>query len=397
MNASLKDSRILIVDDNTANLEVLEDFLMIQGYSDIRTTSDPREVYGLVAGFKPELILLDLMMPHMSGFEVMEQLKSNGLLDSFLPILVLTADVTEEAKKRALSGGASDFLTKPFDLTEAGLRIRNLLYSNFLYQQVVNQNLILEEKVKERTLELVQKNEELQLAKEKAEAGDKLKTAFINTISHEIRTPLNGIIGFGQILVQPDISAEEREEYLQILKISSDRLIKTVTDYMDTSLIVTGNMTSKIAEINVSQFADELYEEFLDPAVSKNLHFELSKPKHAHEIVINSDYDKLRKSATQILDNAIKFTRQGSVTFGYALKGHELEFFIRDTGIGMDENESSRIFQYFMQADYSNTRLYEGSGLGLFITRNLIESLGGTIRFESVKNQGTVFIISIPA
>lgn len=148
IDLTLKKANILIVDDQEANIDVLEGLLEMQGYTNVISSTDPRQVVSLFSSFQPDLILLDLSMPYLSGFEVMDQLKLQLSPNTYLPILVLTADVTSEAKKRALSGGASDFVTKPFDLVEVGLRIRNLLYTSYLQQQLQNQNQLLEEKVK---------------------------------------------------------------------------------------------------------------------------------------------------------------------------------------------------------------------------------------------------------
>lgn len=132
----LKKAKILIVEDQQANIDVLEDLLRMKGYRDFRSTADPREVFHLYATYEPDLILLDLSMPYLSGFEVMEQLRKIIPENTYFPILILTADATKETKEKALSEGASDFLTKPFDLTEVALRIQNLLYTNFLHKQL---------------------------------------------------------------------------------------------------------------------------------------------------------------------------------------------------------------------------------------------------------------------
>jgi len=176
---NLKNASILIVDDQQPNIDLLEGFLEFEGYTNIKTTTDPREVVPLFSQFKPDLILLDLSMPYLSGFEVMDLLQPLVNSSTLLPILVLTADITTEAKQRALSGGASDFLIKPFDLTEVGMRIRNLLYANHLQKQLLNQNQLLEEKVKERTAQLENLNISLTKAKDRAEASDRLKSAFL--------------------------------------------------------------------------------------------------------------------------------------------------------------------------------------------------------------------------
>ena len=382
VDASLKNANILIVDDQEANIDVLEGLLEMQGYTSIKTTTDPRDVLHLFASFEPDLILLDLMMPHLSGFEVMEQLKSIVQANTYLPILVLTADATSEARQRALSNGASDFLTKPFDLIEVGLRIRNLLLTSYLMQQVQNQNQILEEKVKERTLELETTNIELNIAKEKAEASDRLKSSFINNISHEIRTPLNGILGFGQILTDPEIETEEKEEYLSMMNQSSERLINTVTNFMDISLLTSGNQT--------------VFKKFRITANEKNITLAFNPPAQVTEIKLLSDRELLTKIICQLIDNAVKFTKQGTVNVDYNINGETLLFTVKDTGIGIAAENIPRIFDSFMQENINNTRAYEGSGLGLPIAKGFIELLGGNIVVESEKGKGSKFSFSLP-
>ncbi|MCK6609762.1 MAG: response regulator [Bacteroidia bacterium] len=172
-------SRILIVDDNHSNIEILKELLELKGYSNIRTTTKPLEAEGIIDQFNPNLLILDLMMPELSGYELMERLKNKGLLDGYMPILVLTADATYEAKKQALQGGASDFLTKPFDLTEVDLRIKNLLTNVYLMNALKIKNLGLSETVKEKSEELNKSYEQLEIEKIRAEANElKYRTLF---------------------------------------------------------------------------------------------------------------------------------------------------------------------------------------------------------------------------
>ncbi len=159
-----KDAKILIVDDEATNVLLLESILEEAGYTRHASSRDPRQVRSLTEAFQPDLILLDLMMPEMNGFEVMAQLRSLVREGDYLPILVLTADVTQETKRQALSMGAKDFLTKPFDHMEVLLRIRNLIEARTLHRQLQKQNSLLEEKVYERTRELESANEELERA-----------------------------------------------------------------------------------------------------------------------------------------------------------------------------------------------------------------------------------------
>ena len=395
IDSTFKNANILIVDDKEANIDVLAGLLEMQGYINIKSTTDSRLAVSMFKSFNPDLILLDLMMPYLSGYEVMEQLKEVIPHNTYLPILVLTADITTEAKQRALLDGAKDFLAKPFDLIEVGLRIDNLLFARHLYQQLQNQNQILEEKVRERTIQLEKINIDLIAARDKAEASDRLKTAFLNNISHEIRTPLNGILGIYQVLTYPELSQKDKEEYYTHLESSSNRLIKTITDYMDMALLVSGNM-----EVNESVFApdsilNEIYSNFRPSCEKKHLTFTLN-PIPSGGLKIKTDPDLLQKAISHLIDNAIKFTNEGTVTFGFVQKGSELEFFVEDTGVGIDETAHTVIFEHFAQENLSTTRGHEGSGLGLSIAKKIIELLGGQIRLRSVKGEGSTFYITIP-
>jgi PleD family two-component response regulator len=147
IDSTLKNANILIVDDQQSNIDLLDQFLQMQGFTSILSTTDPLMAVGLFKSFDPDLILLDLMMPQLSGYEVMDQLKPLIPPDSYFPVLVLTADVSPSAKQRALARGARDFITKPFDFLEVFLRIRNLLETRYLYQQLEKKNQILEEKM----------------------------------------------------------------------------------------------------------------------------------------------------------------------------------------------------------------------------------------------------------
>lgn len=396
INPTLKSANILIVDDQETNIYILEYFLSSQGYTNIKTTTDPRNVVQLYISFKPDIILLDLSMPHLSGFEVMEQLKALTPVNTFLPILVLTADVTTESKQRALSGGASDFLTKPFDLVEVELRIRNLLFTSFLQQKLKNQNQDLEEKVKERTIELETRNIELSLAKEKAEASDRLKSSFINNISHEIRTPLNGILGFGQILTEENLSEEEKDTYLQMLNESSARLINTVTNFMDISLLTSGNQKIYKKKTAINTLALTVINKFNDQCKNKNISLTFQTPATEDETYIITDGDLLSKILYQLIDNAVKFTLEGTITVGYTTTNNSLEFFVKDTGIGISDEKKDHIFETFIQEDIATTRRYEGSGLGLSIVKGFLALLEGKIWLDSEKSKGSVFSFSIP-
>lgn len=396
IDSSLKNAKILIVDDQEANIDVLASLLEMQGYENIKTTQDPRDVVDLYASFDPDLILLDLSMPYMSGFEVMAQLRTLVPSNTFLPILVLTADVTAQSKQKALSGGAIDFLTKPFDLVEVGLRIKNLLFTSYLQKQLLNQNQILETKVKERTLELEKQNIELIAAKEKAEASDKLKSAFINNISHEIRTPLNGILGFGQILTEEDLTQQEREAYSDMLNQSSMRLINTVTNIMDIAMLSSGNQKVFVNEFDPQKTIHDVISKFTVPCKEKGIELSLLPSSLDSSIKLKTDNDLFGKILFQLVDNAVKFTHEGTINIGVEEHPNELHFFVKDTGIGISEEKQQQVFDSFIQEDNATTRKYEGNGIGLSIAKGFTELLNGKIWLLSEKGKGSTFYFSVP-
>ncbi|MBC8005028.1 MAG: response regulator [Verrucomicrobia bacterium] len=242
------------------------------------------------------------------------------------------------------------------------------------------------------------KKNELDLikAKEKAEASDKLKTSFINNISHEIRTPLNGILGFTEVLTDPNLPTEEKNTYLAMLYNSSDRLINTVTNFLDISLLTSGNQLVYKKEIELKSLMEQTIEKFKGSCLTKKLTLSLEIPEDEQEIRIITDKDILEKILYQLIDNAIKFTSEGSITLGYKTNDDEMLFFVRDTGIGIQPESQKQIFESFMQENTANTRGYEGSGLGLPIAKGFVELLGGRIWLDSEKGIGTTFYFFIP-
>lgn len=223
MREDLKDSRILIVDDTLANIEVLENLLLMKGYTNVLSVTDSTKAIETIKKFQPELILLDQMMPEVSGFDILDQLNKEPHALKLMRILVLTADITPESKKKALSGGASDFLTKPFDLTEVDLRIKNLLYTVYLLSQLTNQNAILEERVAERTAEL-----------EKYLAAIELQNKALREISwiqsHVVRAPLARMMGAIALLDIKDEAGVTQEEIMEIVVSSANEIDKTVRE-----------------------------------------------------------------------------------------------------------------------------------------------------------------------
>lgn len=250
--------------------------------------------------------------------------------------------------------------------------------------------------IKEDITEKRKMLQDLIVAKEKAEAGDRLKTAFINNISHEVRTPLNGIMGFSEMLLNPGFTDEKKQQFNEIIKKSGSRLLKTITSYMDISLIVSGNMEVHAKPCAINPLLDELFEEYNRLCKEKDLDLVLERPTIPEDLQINTDPEILKKILVNLLDNALKFTRRGAITYGFKKTAGAIDFFVSDTGIGIEKDKLKIIFDSFIQGDEALTRGYEGSGLGLSISNGLTKLLGGTINLESRVEEGSVFSITFP-
>ncbi len=237
---------------------------------------------------------------------------------------------------------------------------------------------------------------ELEKAIAMAEASDKLKTAFLNNISHEVRTPLNGILGAVNILNEPDISREDLAEMLEIINESTERLIRTITDYMDISLINSDNLECRMKKVILAPILRQVAGNFEWSATRKNLRLMLDMPPETNAMVVETDTELFSKALYQIVHNAIKYTNQGEVIVGLKAETGKLVAFVRDTGIGISTDAINRVFEPFNQEDMSASRRYEGSGLGLAIVSGIMNKLGGTVRAESEKGVGSVFYLELP-
>jgi PAS domain S-box-containing protein len=240
------------------------------------------------------------------------------------------------------------------------------------------------------------KNIELHRALRKAEESELLKSAFLSNMSHEIRTPMNGIIGFIEMLKDDDITPELQKNYIDIIGKSSKQLLSIVNDILDISKIETGQVKLNLSKVNVNEIIRNLYIEFESSSTELDLHFSVFISREDLDCVIISDEQKLYQILNNLLSNAFKFTHIGGIEFGYFFSEEFLEFFVKDSGIGIDESIKDKIFEQFIQGDVSYTRSKGGTGLGLSIAKAFSELLGGNIKFESEKNSGTTFFVKIP-
>ena len=242
----------------------------------------------------------------------------------------------------------------------------------------------------------VLQKDELRHSKEKAEESDRLKTAFLANMSHEIRTPMNGILGFTELLKRPNLSGNEQQEYIRIIKLSGDRMLHIINDIICISRIEAGQMGVVISETNVNDQIEEIYAFFKPEAEQKGVQIFFKNALSGTNAIIESDSEKIYAILTNLVKNAIKFTNAGSIEFGYEKKGKYLEFFIKDTGVGIPDEKKEIVFERFRQGSESDSRNYQGAGLGLSISKAYVEILGGKIWIESVNEKGSEFYFTIP-
>ena len=237
---------------------------------------------------------------------------------------------------------------------------------------------------------------DLILAKEKAEESDRLKSAFLNNISHEVRTPLNAITGFSALLTMPDNDPATVSMYIETILKSSDQLLSIVHDIIDMSNIEAKASNIAIKTVNLKSLVDRLYKQFLPPASEKNLNLKINTAPSSEDLELLTDPSKLEKIFSNLINNAIKFSQKGTITFGYELKRSFVEFFVKDSGIGIPFEEHSKIFDKFYQVEKNLNRQFEGAGLGLTICKAFVEYLNGKIWLESEPGISSTFYFSLP-
>ncbi len=367
MKADRKD-KILVVDDMAINLELIKNVLELEGNFSLVTVSDGKSAILKAKTNYFDLILLDIMMPEMDGYEVCKILKSYPTTKN-IPIIFLTALNNPKNIKKAFQYGAVDYISKPFSVEELTARVH-------------------------LHISLKRATEELIKAKRDAETAAEAKAIFLANMSHELRTPMNGIIGMVDILKRTELT-EAQHEYLNIIESSGENLLTIINDILDLSKIEAGHME---LESIIFPLKDELRR-------VKNI-MQIIADKKKLPIILNISKDvpayvkgdpvRLKQIIINLVNNAIKFTEKGSITVSVENQDTkdgkvQLLFKINDTGIGISPEGQKKLFQSFSQVDKSTTRKYGGTGLGLMISRNLAQMMGGEIGVESVESVGSTF------
>lgn len=393
------DARLLIVEDTVANIALLTNMLGRVGYRHLRSITDPRETMAEVESFKPDLILLDLMMPHLDGFAVMQQLKTIIPDETYLPILVLTADMSPSSKRKALASGASDFLLKPFDASEIFMRIRNLLQTRFLHLALQDQNLALEQKVMERTGELsaalqkVEETQRLMLQQERLRAFGEMAGGVV----HDFNNALMSVIGYSELILQDPALLDDKPVVLDYLKT------------MNTAGRDAAHVVGRLRDFYRPREAADLFEsidlnEMIEQAVA------LTQPKwrdHAlaegRTIEINLELEKiptiagnpgeLRDSLTNLIFNSVDAMPNGGIITARTRREDDRVIFeLADTGTGMSEEVRTHCLEPFF-----STKGDKGTGLGLSMVFGVIKRHEGELEIQSHPGEGTTFRFSFPS
>ncbi|PHQ57258.1 MAG: hypothetical protein COC16_01540 [Lutibacter sp.] len=242
----------------------------------------------------------------------------------------------------------------------------------------------------------VKHKQELLEAKEKAEESDRLKTEFLNNMSHEIRTPMNGILGFSDMLSTPDISDDKRNNFIKIIQSSGNQLLQIIDDILEISRLGTKQVKVIEEHVCLNDLLLELFSIFDVKAKEEKNPLYLKKGLSDRQSTIQIDKTKLTKILSNLLENVLKFTNEGYIEYGYQLINSELEIYVKDTGIGIEPEYHTVIFERFSQAEKDLSKKVGGLGLGLAIVKENTKLLGGKIRLESKNDAGSTFFITIP-
>ncbi len=409
--------KLLLVDDVPSNIKVLIEALQDE-YEITIATAGERALRWASSDNQPDLILLDIMMPGMDGYEVCRRLKADPAT-VHIPIIFVTAMHEEEDETKGLSLGAVDYVHKPYSLSIMKARIATQLALKFQQEdlaqaeaELLEANEFLESRVEERTKDIVDINlklveevfehrktaEALEHARHAAGKASRAKRDFLDNMSHEIRTPINGIVGFSSLLKASRLT-EQQQTYIDMLTTSTERLLATMDKVLDFAKIESENLELEGRGFSVSELLDAVVYKQADHARKKRITLQCVKDDGLPEHVVG-DPVRLEQIIGNMVDNGIKFSDRGTVTIKALLDRHldngvVVHFKVIDEGIGMASEVQRRVFGAFNQEDMSNTRKYEGTGLGLTISALLVEMMGGRIWVDSEVGRGTTFHFSV--
>ncbi len=380
---------ILAIDDTPANLITLGTLLQEEYH--LRFATSGKMGLSMALASPPDLILLDIMMPVVDGYETCKRIKADCQLKD-IPVIFITAMTDTDSEVAGLSLGAADYITKPINVEIARRRIHNLIERENLRKEVEQHRKHLEDLVLGRIMDL-------SVAKEAAETAHRVKNNFLARMSHELRTPLSAIIGMTEMAMLHGTSPLQSEQLSQVLE-ASDQLLDLIKRLIDMTDLESMQLALDVRRFKLSTVLDSLARSLGPDAKGKGLDFCINADPALHDVVLQGDPVRLGQILLCMTGNAIKFTQQGSVhvVAQWVEKTSTdilLRFEVRDTGIGIAPKDQQRIFQIFEQVDDSTRRSHSGVGLGLALSQQLVESMGGTVGLESQPGSGSVFWFTV--
>jgi len=391
--------RILVVDDDELTRDLLKSLLVFYGHHAELAASGP-DALSFCQQQLPDLILMDITMPVMDGIQTCVALRQAYGIG--LPIIMVTAVNDQDSVDRSFAAGASDYISKPLNLSLLMQRIKfvmqagwNLTQLQRTQQELEQHRQQLEQKVAERTAQLT--------------AASKAKSTFLANMSHEIRTPMNAILGLSHALRSSPVS-EKQLDWLDKMEVAAQHLMGIINDVLDISKIEAGKMQLDVTDFRLEDVLRNVLNLTADKVCGKGLELRQDIEPDI-PVWLRGDAQRLRQILLNFTSNAAKFTDHGSIalsvrrlpnkdsTIGGATPADEvirLRFQVQDTGIGIESDKQAKLFEAFEQADVSTTRKYGGTGLGLTISKHLVEMMDGEIGMESHIGEGSRFWCDIP-
>ena len=436
------DFEILIVEDSPTQAERLRRLIQSKSYR-VRVAANGQLALALIREFRPDLVLSDIIMPEMNGYELCRAIKADPELAA-IPVILVTALNDAKDIIRGIECGADNFIRKPYSEDYLLSRISHMLVNQKLraddnpegialylgeqkhfinadrqqildllistYEQAVQVNSELQARERQvielnmrlahHAAELETINGEIARKNEELAEASRMKSAFIANMSHELRTPLNAIIGFtGALLMKlPGPLTPDQDKQLTTIRSSARHLLSLINDILDVAKIEAGKVTLALERVNCQDLLNQTTDSLRTLAVQKGLALVMDLPQEP--VVIDSDRRALTQIIINLVNNAIKFTDQGSVKVSLAQRIDEgvllTEFSVIDSGAGIRPEDQSKLFQAFSQLDSTSTRHAEGAGLGLYLCQNLAALLGGRLYFSSEVGSGSKFTLSLP-